>query len=143
MNIGKLHVLVVHFPIALALAAVLAEALWLATRKDALKQAGLYCLVLATVSSLPAIVAGMALERSMTFVGDDLSILASHKTWAIGSFVAALVATGARLALPRSAKWWWLAGYFAILVALVVCISLTGHYGGMLVHGENFLSGIF
>jgi hypothetical protein len=29
------------------------------------------------------------------------------------------------------------------MLALVISIALTGHYGGMLVHGKNFLSGIF
>jgi uncharacterized membrane protein len=34
MEIGKLHVILVHFPIALALSAVLADILLAVTRKD-------------------------------------------------------------------------------------------------------------
>ena len=49
MNIVKYHVLLVHFPIALGFCAVLADLLWLVTRKNRFRDAGIYCLILAAI----------------------------------------------------------------------------------------------
>lgn len=135
MDIAKLHVLVVHFPIALTFAAVLAEALWLITRKETFKHAGLYCLVFAVASALPSIITGMARASSMEFIGDDKAILASHGAWAIVSFVVGVLTVGARLVLLRLQKWWLWVAYAPMLAFLAVCIAATGYYGGMLVDG--------
>ena len=134
MNIGKLHVVIVHFPIALASCAVLADLLWLATRKDRFRDAGIYCLVLAAISALPTIITGLILAQGEEFVGNDLSIVATHKYLGIASFVIAVLAAIVRLKCQRLEKR-WLAAYCILMLALLVSISLTGYYGGMLVHG--------
>ena len=135
MNIAKVHVLVVHFPIALTFAAVLAEALWLITRKEAFKHAGLYCLVLAVASALSSIITGLARESSMEFIGDDKAIVTSHKAWATVSFVVGVLTVSARLVLLKLQKRWLRVAYATMLTLLAVCIAATGYYGGVLVHG--------
>ncbi len=139
MNIGKLHVVIVHFPIALAVCAVLADLLWLATRKDSFKNAGMYCLALAGIWALPVVITGLIKAWGWQFGG----IVTVHKYLGIASFVIAVLAAGIRLGCRQRMKKWWLAGYCVLMLALAVCIALTGHYGGMLVHGQNFLSDIF
>ncbi len=143
MNIGKLHVLLVHFPIALAFCAVLADILWLATRKDRFKDAGVYCLILAAVSALPVVITGLAMARSQEFVGDYLSIVTTHKYLGITSFTIAALAAIIRLSCRQRLKGLWLIAYCVLILALAISIAFTGHYGGMLVHGKNFLSNIF
>ena len=143
MNIGKLHVLIVHFPIALALCAALADILWLATRKDRFRDAGMYCLVLAAISAVPVVITGLAVAGGQEFVGDYLSIVTTHKYLGIISFVIAAFAAIIRLSCREKLKGLWLVAYCVLILALVVSIALTGHYGGMLVHGKNFLSNIF
>jgi uncharacterized membrane protein len=143
MSIGKLHVVIVHFPIALAFCAVLADLLWIVTRKDRFRDAGIYCLVLAAISGLPVVVTGLAVARGPELVGDYVSIVTIHKYLGIASFIIAGLAAGIRLGCRQQLKRWWLIGYCILMLALVVAIALTGHYGGMLVHGKNFLSGIF
>ncbi len=143
MNIGKFHVLIVHFPIALGFCAVLADFLWLVTRKNRFRDAGIYCLVLAAISALPVVITGLAVARSREFVGDYLSIVTTHKYLGIASSIIAGLAAGVRFGCRQQLKRWWLVGYCILMLALVVAIALTGHYGGMLVHGKNFLSGIF
>lgn len=142
MDIGKLHVVVVHFPIALALCAVLANVLWLAIPKDIFKRSAIYCLVLAVVSSLAAVITGFVTARGQELTGDYVNIFAIHKYLAIASFIAAVLVAGIKLGRPRLEKW-WLAAYWLLMLALAVSIALTGHYGGMLVHGKNFLSDLF
>ncbi len=143
MNIGKFHVLIVHFPIALGFCAVLADLLWLVTRKNRFRDAGIYCLVLAAISALPVVITGLAVARSQEFVGDYLSIVTTHKYLGIASFIIAGLAAGVRFGCREQLKKWWLVGYCILMLSLVVAIALTGHYGGMLVYGKNFLSGIF
>ena len=143
MNIGKLHVLLVHFPIALAFCAVLGDILWLVTRKDRFRDAGVYCLVLAAVSALPVVITGLAMARSQEFVGDYLSIVTTHKYLGITSFTIAALAAIIRLSCRQRLKGLWLIAYCVLILALAISIAFTGHYGGMLVHGKNFLSNIF
>ena len=143
MNIGELHVVIVHFPIALAVCAVLADLLWLATRKDSFKNAGMYCLVLAAISALPVVITGLIKVWGRDYGGDYLYIVTVHKYLGITSFVIAVVAAGIRLGCRQGMKKWWLASYGILMLALAVCIAITSHYGGMLVHGQDFLSDIF
>ncbi len=143
MNIGKFHVIVVHFPIALVFSAVLADLLWLATRKETFARAGRYCLVLAAISALPVVITGLAAAHTQQFVGDYLYIVAAHRYLGIASFVIAALAACMRFSCRQPMKKWWLVGYCILMLALMVSIALTGHYGGMLVHGKNFLSNIF
>ncbi len=143
MDIGELHVVIVHFPIALALCAVLADLLWLAKRKDIFRNAGIYCLVLAAISALPVVITGLVETWGRDYGGEYLYMITVHKYLGIASFVIAALAAGIRLGCHQRMKKWWLAGYCVLMLALVVCISITAHFGGMLVHGADFLSDLF
>ena len=143
MNIGKLHVLVIHFPIALAFCTLFADLLWLATRKDKFRYAGIYCLVLGAISALPAVVTGLVVASEQELVGDYLSIITAHKYWAITFLIAAILAAIVRLSCKNKLKQWRLVMYGVLVIAFVISAAQTGHYGGMLVHGKNFLSNIF
>ncbi|MHC4479478.1 MAG: DUF2231 domain-containing protein [Planctomycetota bacterium] len=140
MNIGKLHVLIVHFPIALACAAVLAELLRLAFREDWLSHCGLYCLTLAAVSALPVVITGLVAAQSQEFVGDYASIVTRHQWAGIASFALALAAAAVRLSHPDRLERWWRIAYWVLLALLMAGIAVTGHAGGMLVHGRNYFS---
>ena len=65
MHLGKLHVLVLHFPIAMAIAAVAADILWLITRRLIFRSAGAYCLVLTLIAAIPTIVTGLLMAGSL------------------------------------------------------------------------------
>ena len=143
MNIGELHVVIVHFPIALAICAALADLLWLVTRKDSFKNAGMYCLVLAAISAIPVVITGLIETWGLDYSGDYLFTVTVHKYLGIASFIIAVLAAGLRLGFRQRMKKWWLAGYCVLMLALVICIAITAHFGGMLVHGQDFLSDIF
>ena len=143
MDIGKLHVVLVHFPIALALCAVLADLLWLITRKESFKTAGLYCLVLAAISAIPTVVTGLIKASTKDFAGAYAAIVETHEHLAIACLVIAIAAASIRLRSRGQMKKWWLAIYCVLIIALAVGIAITGHYGGMLVHGKDFLAHIF
>ena len=81
--------------------------------------------------------------RDRDYRGEYLYIVTVHKYLGIASLVIAVLAAVIRLGRRQQMKKWWLAGYCVLMLALVVSIALTGHYGGMLVHGQGFLSDIF
>jgi hypothetical protein len=53
MEIGKLHVILAHFPVALALSVALADVLLVVTREDFFRICGMYDLVLAVIAIIP------------------------------------------------------------------------------------------
>jgi uncharacterized membrane protein len=143
MNIGKPHVIIVHFPIALGLAAFLADLLWVIMRSPRFRHAGLYCLVLAALSGVPAVIMGLAAAGGEEYAGDYARIVDLHKYFGMSVLGIAVLAASIRLIGRDQLKRWWLLAYCVLMVGLVIAIGFTGHLGGMLVHGKDFLSGIF
>jgi uncharacterized membrane protein len=145
MEIGKLHVILVHFPIALALSAVLADVLWAATHRDFFKISGMYCLTLAAIAVIPTVYTGWELleTQQQTMVANYLKIAHIHRACAITSLVLIIAAAVLRLARKNHLEGGWLAVYTILMVLITGFVSATGHFGGMLTHGTDYLSGIF
>jgi uncharacterized membrane protein len=142
MEIGRLHVVIVHFPVALAVAAVVADVLWLIFRKDFFRMAGFYCLIFASASAIPAVITGDAHldEENYASAPTQAAIAETHEDLGIAAMCVALAAAAVRVVRRNRPRKWWLAGYGVLAAALLVLITLTGHYGGMLSHGEDFLT---
>jgi uncharacterized membrane protein len=145
MDIGKLHVVIVHFPIALSLSALLADIIWIAIRKDFFRSAGMYCLLLAALSVIPVAFTGDQLLDSMQqgLSGDILSMAQTHKTLAIVSLTLIILAAIVRIYRQNNLQKGWLGAYYVLIVLVGIFISLTGHYGGMLAFGKDYLLGLF
>ena len=103
----------------------------------------MFCLVLAAISALPIIITGVVEAWGREYSADFLYIVTVHKYLGIASFVIAVLAVAIRLSCQQQMKKWWLAGYCILMLALVISIAIASHYGGMLVHGIDFLSDIF
>jgi uncharacterized membrane protein len=135
--LAHLHPVLVHFPIALLLAAALAELLGQGRAADGgASPVARYCLSLAALTAVLAALSGWGLaEDHLALPGTEV-ILERHR-WlglstaglAVITFAVGLVAgkQGPRLRLYR-----WL-----LLLAAVV-VAITGHMGGMLVYGPDF-----
>lgn len=143
MDFGKLHVLLVHFPIALALAAALADILWTVRRRDFLRHAAFYCIILAALGAIPTVIAGDALLESMNLTGELHEIAETHEALGITTMCVLCAAAVLRAIRRNQLKGWWLAGYGVLIFAAVVLVSLTGHFGGQIAFGVNYLSGLF
>ena len=145
MEIGKLHVILVHFPIALALSAVLADVLYGITRNEFFRISGMYCLILAAIAIIPTVYTGWEMlemeESKLSPV--YLSIAHTHRNLAITSLVLVLSAAIVRISQKNHLKKWWIAVYAVLIVLITGFISVTGHYGGMLSLGKDYLSGLF
>jgi mono/diheme cytochrome c family protein/uncharacterized membrane protein len=137
-RLGPLHVLVVHFPIALLLAAGLAElgAAWRGSRVPS--PTVRFCVQLGTTSAVASAVLGWL--HAANGYGSTMPLtLSLHRwlgtaaaLWAIGTMALAEV-DQRRGVRSRWFRVWLLVG--ALLIAA------TGHFGGILVHGPDFLNG--
>ncbi|SDN14253.1 Uncharacterized membrane protein, partial [Kriegella aquimaris] len=122
--LGRWHPLILHFPIVLLLIAAFLGL----TGKNVPRA----LLAVATVTALVTAISGFFLGKEAMEKGD---LLFWHQWLGAGTALVAAV-------------WYWLdgAGFGktvytkALQGLLVILVGFTGHYGGMVTHGENFLA---
>jgi uncharacterized membrane protein len=130
--VGRFHVLLLHLPITLVLVVALLE--WLTRggrRRDLAACLSLLWSLTALTAVLTAALGYMHYSEG-SFTGPSA---AAHR--ALGTSVAIVAVLGAWLR-TRPAGAAKLAP--ALAAALVILVTLTGHYGGNLTHGSEFLT---
>ncbi len=130
--LGRLHPLVVHFPISLLCVALILEIVgW--RRKSVELRAGITALVwIGAVSSVLAVALGLLLANQDEYGGDTVTI---HQWSGIATMVFALCSLFA-LRTGRASL------YKTMLFMTVGGVTLAGHYGALLTHGEDYLTGV-
>ena len=131
--LGKFHPVVVHFPIALLLAAVLAELLMLALKREALGPIVTYCLILGAGGAVVASALGWLAAEAEPTSGGTLSL---HRWLGIAAAGLSAGAAAWRVrALRRTgtpSPWFRL-----LLVSAGLVTAVAGHFGAVLVHGND------
>lgn len=132
--VRRLHPVLVHFPIALLLTALVSELLQGRGTRPGLAVATRLCLWLGTLGALAAAYSGWGLSEEVR-PGD---LLERHR-WLGGATALAsvLALVLAELhALGRRPRWRWPLRLVLLLAAVLV--GLTGHLGGTLVYGADW-----
>jgi uncharacterized membrane protein len=133
--IGRFHVLVIHFPIALLVAAALAEAWWMWRRRFGLSPAVRYCVLLGAAGAVVAAALGWVRAPFSGYAGGS-ELLFLHRwagTAAGACALAAAVAfeydsaTHRRTRISR-----------ATLFLSAALVGLAGHLGGSLIYGSGY-----
>ncbi len=132
MQLGNLHPLFVHLPIGILVLAFLME-LYFRKRPNP-KDNGtiLFALGVGALSSVFSVVSGWFLGENG---GYDEALLAKHKWIAIAFAVGSLLL----FFLKKSDKSVAQKAYLPSFVLVLILLTLTGHFGGSLTHGEDFL----
>ena len=138
--IGRMHVVIVHFPIALLVSAAAAEAWGLWRKTPTIAPATRFCLWLGAISAVAAGGLGWvhALDGFPGALANPWTIAGLHRWIGTGAAVLApLVAIGAERAVRRGTcgpllRW--------AIIALGILVGVAGHFGGLLTHGAEFLS---
>ncbi len=129
---GRFHPLVVHLPIGFLLLAALFEGASRFKQFSQLKAAVSWTLLLGAVSAIISVIFGFLIAGDRGYDDDVLSL---HKWFGISVVVLSaglwLIEIGI---LKVSAK---IMG--GIFIVLILFLSLTGHLGGTLTHGEGYL----
>jgi uncharacterized membrane protein len=134
--IGRLHPLLIHFPIALVIAAALAEIAAIVTRKGDWRTVAVGNVRAGAVFALVATIAGWRLALSPEM---ELSpLLEWHRWLGTAATVAALAAALTTGGVHRQSAL-RVRIYRIALFAAGTLVAVAGHFGGLLVWGANFL----
>ncbi len=136
--IGRFHVVMVHFPVALTLFACWLEWLALVRRRPRPHAAAVPLLLGAAASAMAAIVLGEQREESLEFTGARHAVLETHELWAWITFGALLAALLCLRWAGSSSLWRKL--YLVALTAAAIAVGVAGHAGGRLTQGLGFFS---
>lgn len=132
--VGRLHPLILHFPIVLIIVALLFEVM---ARFYRWKTGDTMLLILlgAALSSMTSIAAGFFLFAS----GDYSGRLIERHFWAGAITGACIFFTLGLYYLYRGAPrfYYW---YFGALLLTNAAVGYTSHLGGSVTHGENYLT---
>lgn len=158
--LGRFHPLVLHLPIGLLAAVAFLELAAFSLRHvkpvrrlfhsgqeklehslhlhlPGLEVAIRVVLVLAALSAVLAAVLGLMLAARGEFAGSDFTL---HKWLGLATAAAAALAALLRPARFADSRWPRSGAYAAVLGGALLLLSLAGHYGGVMVHGEPYLS---
>jgi uncharacterized membrane protein len=140
MLFGRLHVITVHFPIALLTIVLMVESLRFVRKRTTPDPTLTLITVIAALSAVAATVMGWAQAGSMDFAGNELALVTVHRWLGVVTAVLAVVVAALALSLQLLHRPGLRAAYLASLVIAVLGVSVTGHYGGLLVHGEDYFT---
>ena len=122
-----IHKLVVHFPIALAVIAVLYDSWGVYAKKPELHRASYGLTLWAAAAALAALVTGLQLAQLIRI---DKGAVTGHAGFAIVSAILLVAVGGARYSAQARERQqypiWWLA-LEAVAAAFVVATAVTGH----------------
>ncbi len=128
--LGRFHPLIVHFPIGLLCVTLFLELIHWKRKPNHNQPAIRLLLWIGTISALLAVVFGLLLANSENAEGDTLEI---HRWSGIATFILSAAALFFHQKEKQSL-------YRTLLIFTVAGVSVAGHYGAMLTHGETYLS---
>ncbi|RRQ47999.1 hypothetical protein DZC72_09680 [Maribacter algicola] len=136
--LGRFHPLVVHLPIGILIFAFFLELLSKFQKQSNFDAVIKIALLLGTISAFFASVLGYMLSQSGDY---EEGMLNSHFWLGVATTAVTFLAWVLKtdfFPLPASFK--VVRSNIAILTLIVVLISITGHYGGNLTHGSDYLT---
>jgi mono/diheme cytochrome c family protein/uncharacterized membrane protein len=130
--IGRFHPLLVHLPIGILLLSGLFLFLSAREKYDSLKAAVPVSLFWGMFSAIASCISGYILSNSDDY---DASMIAKHQWFGIATAIVSIVAYYLAKKNNKQLKW-------AMLV-MVLLIVITGHLGGSITHGSDYLTKAF
>jgi uncharacterized membrane protein len=127
--VGRFHAVVVHLPIGIILLGVVFYCINIRKKSDYIRESLPVIFLLATVSSVVSVIFGLLLASKSGFSG---GMVFWHKWLGIGVMVVSLFTWLAFRKKSTYSNW--------LVVTLLGLVLATGHLGGGLTHGENYLS---
>ncbi|WPP50352.1 DUF1549 domain-containing protein [Catalinimonas niigatensis] len=133
---GRLHPLIVHFPIGLIVAAFFLELLTINGKRPGLREGVNWLVYLGTLSAFVAAILGLLLYQVDDYQG---SLVENHLIFGALTTVLGVLTVWQLRRLQKNGYQNFIY-YRALLTLTVVSLAVAGHLGGSLTHGEDFLS---
>ncbi|PZX51022.1 putative membrane protein [Algoriphagus chordae] len=132
---GRFHPILVHLPIGFLIMAFLMWVFQKWKKKQAFDQAIAFCLLMGTFSAAMACVAGYLLSTSGGYEG---ALLSQHM-W--GGIITTVLAAISYLVFSSDlTRKWPSAIASGLMILMFGGLNFTGHIGGSLTHGSDFLT---
>lgn len=136
--LGRFHPLLVHFPIGLLVVAFFFELLSIGGKRKGLRQGTHWMLYLGTLFAILSALLGWLLRTQEDYTGE---LVDNHQYTGIATAVFALVTTILLLqTLKGKLPNFW--AYRVSLTITVILLSIAGHLGSSLTHGEDYLTNV-
>lgn len=135
--LGRLHPLIVHFPIALIVVAALMELFTFGKFNSKIRPGILILAAIGAVSAIVAAPMGWLLATNEGTTGSTLDI---HKWIGIGTAILSIGILAMLFKINNSPSKSLIKGFRFLLFFTAIGVSAAGHYGGSLTHGEDFLT---
>jgi len=134
--IGRLHPLLLHFPIALLVVAAGLETIrWVAGKREAPSPTAAGCLLIGTAMALLSVWAGWELAEHE---GEAGQLVELHRWTAIATLALAVLASIA-LMLRRWKGRDWTGAHVGLTLLAAVMVAVSGHFGAEMVWGEGWV----
>lgn len=136
---GRLHPLAVHFPVSLLLFAAILELFTFRNFNSKLRPGINLLVYVGAASALVAAILGLLLANIEDYGGDTLDI---HQWTGIGTAVFGIMAVfflSRVMKYPGSAQVRW---YRGVLFFTALGVSVAGHFGASLTHGDEYLTSV-
>jgi mono/diheme cytochrome c family protein len=135
--LGRFHILVIHFPIALLAAAALGESMAAARRTSIPQPAVRFCVLLGAAGAVAAVALGW-LHVDIGGQGSAASgVLGLHR-W-LGTLAGWCAVTMALVSERDNRRGQRSLLFRVLLVSGTLLVVATAHFGGVMVHGAHFL----
>lgn len=129
--LGRLHPMIVHFPVGLLCVALIMELIAWKKKKD--YNAAIQVLVIiGAISAVIAVVLGLMLSNTEDYGSSTLPV---HQWTGIATMVFALATAWAYIKKSRRMQQ-------VLLTLTVVGVTVAGHYGASLTHGDDYLTSV-
>lgn len=127
--VGRFHPLLVHLPIGILLLAAVFYFLSLKEKFKALQPAVPVSILLGAVAAALSCISGFLLSQSGDY---ETGLVNIHQWLGIALTVLSFICFYAVKKQQPFTKW--------LIIVMVLLITVTGHYGGTLTHGEGYLT---
>ncbi len=136
--LGRLHPLLVHFPIGLLVVAFIFEMLTVGGKRRELREGTYWMLYVGTIFSIFSALFGWFLRTQEDYSGD---LVDNHQYTGIATAFLASI-TIVILKATLKGKFSDFRTYRTIFALTIVILTIAGHLGANLTHGEDYLTSI-
>ena len=135
---GKLHPVVIHFPIALIISAAFFSLLAISRNKPVYDSVSIRLIYLALASAVVAILFGLSAEETTSFPAFLADYVEWHETFALIAGACTLLSAALGYLSERPGRSSFKRWYHLTLLVNAILVGITGHFGATLVYGPDY-----
>lgn len=137
--LGRLHPMLVHFPVSLLLIAAVMEVLTFRRFQSQLRTGINWLVFIGGSSAVIAAICGWLLAWTGEYGGETFN---AHQWAGTATAVLGVVSASLLWVVVRTKRFALFRAYQLTLLLSSVGVGLAGHYGGSLTHGQGYLLGV-